>query len=185
ASDPDWASGYLSFWGEPFSGSGPRPGSCVQLPAPYGETAALTYHLVVRGPEQSNQIRLFQAMWGGSQYIQLSPWGNNIRFEHSNSSNYDSGVILDDAWHILSYTRSESGEFRFYIDTVLDTTGTHTVSPGATSTWTLGGAYCGDDPFNGDMAYLVVYDAELTEDEITADNEFLRGQMAARGISLP
>lgn len=185
ASDPDWESGYLSFWGDPFSGSGPRPGSCVQLPAPYGGTAALTYHLVVRGPAQSDQIRVFQANWASGQYIQLSPWGNNIRFEHSNSSDYDSGVVLDNAWHILTYTRSESGAFSFYIDNVLDTTGTHTVSPGTTTQWYLGGASCGNDPFNGDMAYMAVYDVELTADEINTDNEFLREQMAARGISLP
>jgi hypothetical protein len=85
----------------------------------------------------------------------------------------------------VTYTRSATGAFSVYIDNVLDVTGTHTVTPGTTTAWYLGGAACGDDPFNGDMAYLVVYDTELTSVELDDNHAFLQAELAPRGIVLP
>jgi len=108
-----------------------------------------------------------------------------VEIEHSSSSGASSSNFLDDTWHTLTYTRSASGAFSFYIDNVLDVTGTHNMTPAATTAWYLGGAGCGDDPFNGDMAYMVVYDTELTPLELDYNHAFLQAELAQRGITLP
>ena len=74
------------------------------------------------------------------------------------------GTILDGDWHLMTYTQDSSENFALYIDDQLKTTGQHTPPSGTSTEWVLGGAACNNDPFNGDMAYLVVYETGFGKD---------------------
>ena len=181
SADPQWNAGYLSFSGQPFQGSGPRPGTCVLLGAPYAENAEITFQLVVRGPTQSNQIRLLQSNWSGG-LTQWSPDGSGLIIGHSGSGTYNSGPILDNSWHLLR-TRQQWRLFGLH---------RRPTRHDGCSPWpqcnhrTLGfGSQFNDDPFNGDMAYLLVYDVELTQTEVMGNYSTIKSEMALRGIALP
>ena len=180
--DPIWEDGYLTFWGDPFDGSGPRPGSCASTRIDGGALDAMTLMVAFRGEAQETQIRMLR-LYGEDSFLSFDPWGEGLVIEQGSNVVATLGG-LDSDWHLLTLTWEEDGAVVVYLDGALHALGSLDAPGdiGPIEELVLGGAGCGDDPFNGDLSYFVLSDRFLDDVERGALETRIAEDLADRAI---